>query len=215
MFESVNVALYEPARAQSPSHPIFVLRTFGAPDAGTQRRSNRWRRAVAGAWVDYRVLYNLRHTYTTLMIQAGKPLQWIAFQLGHVGVKKIDEVYGRWTRLPEEEALDLDAFFLQIMRLPKTLLALQHLPNLSQTANEPLPARPKSARFSRDFRDEYARAGNRTRIPVWHRPHKGGQNTTQNYSWFAVQVCFDGCREGPFCRQFCHKSATNFSHVCF
>src|ERR1700674_1997503 len=97
------------------------------------------------------------------MIRAGKPLQWIAHQLGHVGVKKIDEVYGRWTRTPEEEALDLDAFFLEIMRLPKTALALQPLPNLSQTVDEPIPAVPKSAAFSRDFGDKYAPAGNRTR----------------------------------------------------
>ncbi len=94
-----------------------------------------WRRAIARAGVDYRVLYNLRHSYTTLMIRAGWPLQWIAHQLGHVGVKKIDEVYGRWTRTPEEEALDLDAFFLEIMRLPKTALALQPLPNLSQAVD--------------------------------------------------------------------------------
>jgi hypothetical protein len=32
------------------------------------------------------------------MLSAGKPLPWVADQLGHVGVRKIDEVYGRWTR---------------------------------------------------------------------------------------------------------------------
>jgi hypothetical protein len=56
------------------------------------------------------------------MIRAGKPLQCIAHQLGHVGVKKIDEIYGRWTRTPEAQALDLDAFFLEIARLPKTAI---------------------------------------------------------------------------------------------
>ena len=68
-------------------------------------------------------------------------------QLGHVGVKKIDEVYGRWTRTPEEEPLDLDGFFLQVMRLPKTALRLQRLPNLSQTAKEPGPAVSKRRIF--------------------------------------------------------------------
>ena len=109
------------------------------------------------------MLYNLRHSYTTLMIRAGKPLQWIAHQLGHVGVKKIDEVYGRWTRTPEEEALDLDAFFLQILRLPKTALALHHLPNPSQTVDETTPDTSNRGGYSRDFSDEYAPAGSRTR----------------------------------------------------
>jgi hypothetical protein len=122
-----------------------------------------WRRAVARAGVDYRVLYNLRHTYTTLMIRAGKPLQWIAHRLGHVGVKKIDEVYGRWMRTPEEEALDLDAFFLQVMRLPKTAVVLQGLPNLSQTVDAPIAALPKNAGFSSDSGDKNAPAGSRTR----------------------------------------------------
>ena len=92
-----------------------------------------WRRAVARARVDYRVSYNLRHTHTTLMIRAGKPLQWIAHQLGHVGVKKIDEIYGRWTPAPEAQALDLEWFFLEIARLPKRAVVMQPLPNLSQT----------------------------------------------------------------------------------
>jgi hypothetical protein len=114
--------------------------------------------------VDYRVLYNLRRTHTTLMVRAGKPLYWIAHQLGHVGVTKIDEVYGRWTRTPEEEALDLDAFFLQIMRLPKTALALQGLSNLSQTADTLLAPLPQNAGFSIDFDDFSAPAGSRTRF---------------------------------------------------
>ncbi len=122
-----------------------------------------WRRAVARAGVDYRVLYNLRHTYTTLMIRAGKPLQWVAHQLGHVGVKKIDEVYGRWTRTPEAQALDLEAFLLAIMQLPKRAVVLQPLPNLSQTVTPAIAAAPKSLLISGNFSDLSAPAGSRTR----------------------------------------------------
>ena len=60
------------------------------------------------------MLYNLRHSYTTLMLMAGKPIQWIAHQLGHVGVKKIDEVYRRWSNAPEDEKLDLEQFYVHI-----------------------------------------------------------------------------------------------------
>jgi hypothetical protein len=78
-------------------------------------------------------------------------------------VKKIDEIYGRWTGTPAEEALDLDAFFVQIMRLSNTALALQQLPNLSQTVDDAIALASKSAVFSRDLGDDYAPAGSRTR----------------------------------------------------
>lgn len=54
------------------------------------------------------------------MLSAGKPLQWVADQLGHVGVKKIDEVYGRWKqrqKLPDKQ-LDLEKVFRSIRALP-------------------------------------------------------------------------------------------------
>ena len=49
------------------------------------------------------------------MLSAGKPLQWVADQLGHVGVKKIDEVYGRWKQRqnPPDKQLDLEKVFSQ------------------------------------------------------------------------------------------------------
>jgi integrase len=166
MFEPVKIALYDVLALNRLRSRFLFCGPMGRPMLERSVGDHPWRRAIARAGVDYHVLYNLRHTYTTLMIRAGKPLQWIAHQLGHVGVKKIDEVYGRWTRTPEEEALDLDAFFLQIMRLPKTALALQRLPNLSQTVDDTIAPASKSVVFSRDFGDEYAPAGNRTRIPV-------------------------------------------------
>lgn len=113
--------------------------------------------------MNYRVLYNLRHSYTTLMIRAGKPLQWIAHQLGHVGIKKIDEVYGRWRRTPEAKALDLEAFFLAIAQLPKRAVVVQPLPNLSQTVAPVSAAAAKSALIARDFGDLGAPAESRTR----------------------------------------------------
>ena len=143
MFEPVKVVLYDMLELNRHRSRFLFCGPMGRPMLERSVGDHPWHRAIARAGVDYRVLYNLRHTYTTLMIRAGKPLQWIAHQLGHVGVKKIDEIYGRWTRTPEEEALDLDAFFLQIMRLPKTALTLQHLPNPSQTVGSEIHPRSK------------------------------------------------------------------------
>lgn len=47
-----------------------------------------WRRAVEHAGLEQRPFYTVRQMYTFLMLSAGKPLQWVVDQLGHVGVKK-------------------------------------------------------------------------------------------------------------------------------
>jgi len=54
------------------------------------------------------------------MLSAGKPLQCVADQLSHVGVKKIDEVYARRKQrhnLPDKQ-LGPDAFSQDIAELP-------------------------------------------------------------------------------------------------
>lgn len=103
-------------------HDLLLLRKLSPgtrPDPGS---NPRWRRAVRRAALDYRTLYTLRHTYTFLMLSAGKPLPWVADQLGHVGVRKIDEIYGRWTKKTRHkllgEQLDLNQFFKAIRSLP-------------------------------------------------------------------------------------------------
>jgi integrase len=91
------------------------------------------------AGLEYRRLYLLRHTYTFLMLSAGKPLQWIAAQLGHRGVAKIDETYGRWRdahKLPARP-LDLEEFFRAIRNLPP--FAAKTRPELPRICQEFLP----------------------------------------------------------------------------
>lgn len=87
MFEPVKVALFEAMALNHLRSRFIFCGPMGRPMLERSVGDHPWRRALARAGVDYRVLYNLRHTYTTLMIRAGKPLQWIAHQLGHVGVK--------------------------------------------------------------------------------------------------------------------------------
>ncbi|MGH8012598.1 MAG: hypothetical protein ACREQ4_08875 [Candidatus Binataceae bacterium] len=65
--------------------------------------------------------YLIRHTCTFLMLSSGKPPQWIAAQLGHRGVAKIDETYGRWRdahKLPARP-LDPEEFFKSLRDLPR------------------------------------------------------------------------------------------------
>jgi integrase len=77
-----------------------------------------WRRTLARAGVNYRPFKNFRHSYVSFMLSAGKPIQWIAAQVGHVGVKRIDDTYGKWIRTPSNQRLDLDKFFCEIKEFP-------------------------------------------------------------------------------------------------
>jgi integrase len=80
----------------------------GGPLLPRSQGDHPWRRTLERAGVPYRPWYNMRHTFTTLCLSAQRPIQWIAHQLGHAGVRKLDEVYGRWTRPPDDKVLDLD-----------------------------------------------------------------------------------------------------------
>jgi integrase len=128
MFRPVKIALASLAIQNRLRSEFVFCNRFGKPLTEAWQADTPWRRTFARAGVPYRVLYNLRHSYTTLMLMAGKPIQWIAHQLGHVGVKKIDEVYGRWLNTPEEEKLDLERFFAAVLALPRSAQSRPNLP---------------------------------------------------------------------------------------
>jgi len=120
MFEPVRIALRALALDNRMRSRFVLANRKGKPLNERAQGDDPWRRAVARTELEYRPLYTLRHTYTFLMLSAGKPLQWAAEQLGHVGVKKIDEIYGRWKqrhKLPDKQ-LDLEKLFREIRKLP-------------------------------------------------------------------------------------------------
>lgn len=120
MFEPVRLALRALALQNRMRSRFVFANSKGKPLNERTQGDDPWRRAVERAGLEYRPLYTLRHTYTFLMLSAGKPLQWVADQLGHVGVKKIDEVYGRWKQRDKlvDKQIELDALFRSIRRLP-------------------------------------------------------------------------------------------------
>jgi integrase len=120
MFKPVKSALASLALHNRLRCEFVFCNRFGKPLTEAWQGDDPWRETLERAGVAYRVLYNLRHSYTTLMLRAGKPIQWIAHQLGHVGVQKIDEVYGRWSNPPEEERLELHALFAAVGSLRGT-----------------------------------------------------------------------------------------------
>lgn len=74
-------------------------------------RKRTWRPALEGAGLDYRPLYECRHTFATLALAAGVPLEWISKQLGHADTRITLRHYARFLPAVDARALDaLDAF---------------------------------------------------------------------------------------------------------
>lgn len=59
-------------------------------------RERFWKKAVDKSKVTYRIPYNCRHTYASVMLSNGANPMWVAHQLGHKDWGMIRKVYGRW-----------------------------------------------------------------------------------------------------------------------
>jgi integrase len=68
--------------------------------------SKAWTRIQKKAEVRRRRPHDLRHTYATQMLSAGKPLAYVSAQLGHKSPRITLEVYSHW--IPEQNLGDTD-----------------------------------------------------------------------------------------------------------
>lgn len=62
-------------------------------------RKTMWVPALRRAGVRYRIPYQTRHTYASMMLSAGEHPMWVAQQMGHADWAMIRRVYGRF--MPE------------------------------------------------------------------------------------------------------------------
>ena len=88
---------------------------FAAPNGGVINLSNFrrrvWNDAVKAAGLPHRRLYETRHTFATLGLSAGAPLEWISKQLGHADMRVTLRHYARFLPAADERAVALlDAF---------------------------------------------------------------------------------------------------------
>ena len=75
------------------------------PSAGdTFRRV--WARILAQAELRYRKPHTLRHTYSSLLIQAGEPITYVQNQLGHHSAAFTLTVYGHFIPRGDRRAVD-------------------------------------------------------------------------------------------------------------
>ncbi|WP_442592538.1 tyrosine-type recombinase/integrase [Parapusillimonas sp. JC17] len=104
-----TVKLLSPARQALESQKAFTFlaneRVFhnprtNEPWTGDQPiRKTLWQPALKKAGVRYRIPYQTRHTYASMMLSAGEHPMWVAQQMGHADWGMIRRIYGRW--MPE------------------------------------------------------------------------------------------------------------------
>lgn len=76
---------------------IFHNPRTGRPWTGDQPiRRTLWQPALKAAGVRYRIPYQTRHTYASMMLSAGEHPMWVAAQMGHNDWGMIRRIYGRW-----------------------------------------------------------------------------------------------------------------------
>lgn len=80
---------------------VFLNPEGGAWIDSNQVRKRAWIPALKAAGVRYRYLYQMRHTFASMMLTAGENPNWIATHMGHCNLAMIHKNYGRW--IPEND----------------------------------------------------------------------------------------------------------------
>lgn len=74
-------------------------------ESEAQIRKSLWQPLCKRAGVRYRNPYQMRHTFASTHLTAGKNPYWVANQLGHVNVEMVFKVYGKFIPLNYQKAM--------------------------------------------------------------------------------------------------------------
>jgi integrase len=108
------VSLQEPALAALRSLPRPLQSehlVFTAPDGGyidlDNWRARVWKKAMTASGLEYRPLYQMRHTFATLALAASADIYWVSKQLGHKSIRTTLKHYARFVPAVDERNMRL------------------------------------------------------------------------------------------------------------
>lgn len=61
-------------------------------------RDHDWKKTLKNAGIKYRTIYQMRHTFATMMIENGEDILWVSNMLGHTTAKMTLERYARYIK---------------------------------------------------------------------------------------------------------------------
>jgi len=79
---------------------------MGRPIRARDFRSRIWRKLLAAAGLRYIRIHDLRHTFTSLLIQQGESLAYVKAQLGHHSIYITVDTYGHLVLGGNKAAVD-------------------------------------------------------------------------------------------------------------
>ena len=97
-----------------------------------------WPRIVKQAEVPYRALKQTRHTFATLMLQQGAPLDWLQRQMGHEDLQTLIRHYWRYIN-PERLSSDVIARLESLGRDESLAQNAQLMPNSTDAGGKATP----------------------------------------------------------------------------
>jgi integrase len=109
-----TVSLQEPALAALRSlprplqseHPVFTAPNGGYIDLDNWR-ARVWKKAMTASGLEYRPLYQMRHTFATLALAASADIYWVSKQLGHESIRTTLKHYARFVPAVDERNMRL------------------------------------------------------------------------------------------------------------
>lgn len=78
----------------------------GEAERSRQRMARAMRRALAAAGLPHFRPHDLRHTFCTLLLSQGEPVQWVKEQAGHSSISETVDTYGSWIQSESPGAVD-------------------------------------------------------------------------------------------------------------
>lgn len=85
-------------KAQSKSTSIYVFETYlGTPYKKTDNISSHfWKKILESQNIEYRQIYQMRHTFASLMISQSENILWVSKMMGHKNKSMTLDVYSQY-----------------------------------------------------------------------------------------------------------------------
>ena len=74
----------------------YVFVGYKGPWQSSDAFYKHWEKILQKANVQYKVPYQLRHSYASMLLSNGENPLWVASQMGHITTEMITKIYGKW-----------------------------------------------------------------------------------------------------------------------